>query len=283
MIMWDKRTKKYKWSALGKLFYQDHWQQKRTNHEADMLGGADCLQRVADATLWDWEGGSCPFFWKWTKERLGDEEYITELQDCMHVLYDARALPKYCKTQSPPRSDEDREKVSAKLLKFMARTYIVYSLATAVLSHISYFYVPKGENDIRVVFNNGTSSKLNTATFAPWFALPTVDSHLWMVEQGTMLADTDLGRMFYNFMLDERLRAYSTLDLQKCFPALVVQGACLYTWNCLLMGFWPSPYIATRHLLCARKYLLGNCFDKANPFCWEKVILNLPRMDDYDP
>ena len=282
LLRWDKNKQQYTWATFGRQVYQDQWIQTRSQREADMVGGMDCLQRVADATWWDWKGGSRPFFWRWNGERLGQAGYVTELRDGMQVLYDEHALPKYRKPQSPPRTVEDRKKVSAKLVKFMSRRYIVYSLAAAVLSYISFFYVPKGEDDIRVVFN-GTSSKLNAATFAPWFALPTVDSHLRMVEEGTRLADADLGEMFYNFMLDERLRPYSALDLRKYFPALILQGACLYTWNRLLMGFRPSPYIATRHLLCARWYLLGNRFDQANPFSWQTVVLNLPGMEDYDP
>ena len=282
LLRWNEAQRCYTWAPFGRQVYQDRWRQRRARYGADMAGGFDCLQRVADATWWDWKGGSRPFFWRWSKERLGNDTYVTELRDGMPVLYDEKALPNFRKAQSPPRTDEDREKVSSKLRKFINRRYIVYSVAAAVLSYISFFYVPKGEDDIRVVFN-GTSSKLNAATFAPWFALPTVDSHLRMVEAGTLLADADLGEMFYNFMLDERLRPYSALDLRKYFPAIIARGACLYTWNRLLMGFRPSPYIATRHLLCARRYLLGDRFDKDNPFCWEKVVLNLPGMDDYDP
>ena len=247
-----------------------------------MEAASDCMQRGADATWWEWKGGSRPFFWRWSQDRLGGTGFEREMRDGMEVLHDPTALPSYKRSQGPPRSQLDRVKVSEKLKKFMDRRYIVFTIASAVLSYISFFYVAKGTDDIRVVFN-GTSSLLNAATFAPWFALPTVDSHLRMVETGTMLADADLGEMFYNFMLDVRMQPYSALDLRKYFPSLIVGGACLFTWNRLLMGFRPSPYIATRHLLCARRFLLGNRFDKENPFCWDEVQLNLPGMDEYDP
>ena len=162
----------------------------------------------------------------------------------MEVLHDPKALPLYKRAQGPPQTKVDREKVLEKLKKFMDRRYIVFTTATVVLSYISFFYVAKGADDIRVVFN-GTSSLLNAATFAPWFALPTVDSHLQMVEMRTMLADADLGEMFDNFMLDVKIQPYLALDLHRYFPSLIMSGACLFTWNQLLMGFRLSPYIAT--------------------------------------
>ena len=48
------------------------------------------------------------------------------------------------------------------------------------------------------------------------------------------------------------------------------------------MGFQPSLYIATRHLQCAKIFLLGNRLNPGNPFHWLRVKLNLPGMDDLD-
>jgi hypothetical protein len=42
-------------------------------------------------------------------------------------------------------------------------------------SLIFFFDIPKGLDDIRVVYD-GTRSGLNAALRAPWFPLPTVDS-----------------------------------------------------------------------------------------------------------
>ena len=281
-VSWNSRRSRFEWTSIGRACYLDQWHQDRVKAGDDMEAARDCIQRGTDASWWEWKGGSRPFFWRWTKERLGGEGYEREIRDGMEVLHDPAALPAYKRAQGPPKTKEDREKVSNKLRKFMERRYIVFTVATAVLSYISFFYVPKGMDDIRVVFN-GTSSLLNAATFAPWFALPTIDSHLRMVEAGTMLADADVGEMFYNFMLDVKIQPYSALDLRKYFPSMIMGGTCLFTWNRLLMGFRPSPYIATRHLLCARRFLLGNRKDRDNPFAWEDIMLNLPGMDTYDP
>ena len=227
-VTWNANQRKFEWSSVGRLCYVEQWRQERKKVGADLEAAMDCLQRGADATWWDWKGGSRPFFWRWSTERLGGNGCEVEMRDGMEVLHDPTALPSYQRAQGPPKTQEDRVKVSTKLRKFMERRYIVFTIATAVLSYISFFYVPKGADDIRVVFN-GTSSLLNAATFAPWFALPTIDSHLRMVESGTMLADADLGEMFYNFMLDVRIQPYSALDLRKYFPSLVVGGTCLFT------------------------------------------------------
>jgi hypothetical protein len=65
-----------------------------------------------------------------------------------------------------------------KLLKAKDRHHFEEDLVTGLTS---FFAVPKGEEDIRMVCD-GTSSGLNEALWAPWFALPTIQSHLRVVE-----------------------------------------------------------------------------------------------------
>ena len=116
----------------------------------------------------------------------------------------------------------------------------------------------KGEFDIlRVVFN-GTSCGLNDALHAPWFPLRTVESHLRSVVEGTWLADEDLGEMFYNFCLDQNVRAYTGVDIGVYFED-VEEGKRLWAaWTRLIMGLKPSPYISTHQLLRADTYLVGD-------------------------
>ena len=47
-----------------------------------------------------------------------------------------------------------------------------------------FFHVPKGERDIRMVYD-GSKSGLNASLYAPWFALPTIDTFAWWVIVGT--------------------------------------------------------------------------------------------------
>jgi hypothetical protein len=49
------------------------------------------------------------------------------------------------------------------------------------------------------------------------------------------------------------------------------------------MGLKPSPYASVKGALRAKQKMLGNRHDSGNPFQWEKVQLNMPGSDDYDP
>ena len=75
-----------------------------------------------------------------------------------------------------------------------------------------FFSVPKGDDDIRMVYN-GTSSGLNDVLWVPSFPLPTVDSLLRAVHPDTWMADTNLGEMFLNFVLHETLRKLAGVDV----------------------------------------------------------------------
>ena len=61
-----------------------------------------------------------------------------------------------------------------------------------VLALTSFFDVPKGKDDIRMVYD-GTVSGLNRALWAPWFPLPTIESHLRLINPGYFMEDVDLG------------------------------------------------------------------------------------------
>ena len=81
-----------------------------------------------------------------------------------------------------------------------------------VKSVTSFFDVPKGSDNIRMVYN-ATSLGLNAAVWSPWFSLPTVETHLRAVDAGTYIGDCDIGEMFLNFMLDINIRPYAGVDL----------------------------------------------------------------------
>lgn len=52
-----------------------------------------------------------------------------------------------------------------------------YMCPGAVHSLTSFFAVPKGEQNIRMVYDE-MKSGLNDSLWAPWFALPTIEGHL---------------------------------------------------------------------------------------------------------
>ena len=152
------------------------------------------------------------------------------------------------------------------------------------MSLISVFDVPKGKDDIRLVYN-GSSSGLNDAVWAPWFSLPTVDSHLRAVDESTFMSDNDVKEMFLTFMMDPVIRPYSGVDLTTLFPEEVLcAGLVLWVlWERLFMGFRPSPYLTTRDMMRLEPRLRGARDREENVFRWHKVILNLPGNLSYDP
>ena len=103
-------------------------------------------------------------------------------------------VPTWLRPQEKPKDPETMRLVVDKLLSVQERGYISVG---EVKSLISFFDVPEGFEDIRMVYD-GTKSGLNEALWAPWFALPTVDSLLRSVDPGTFMADNYIGEMFLN-------------------------------------------------------------------------------------
>jgi hypothetical protein len=117
----------------------------------------------------------------------------------------------------PQRDTEDpdtKAKVIEKHTKVRLRRYIGPGF---VVSLTAFFHVPKGEDDLRLVYD-GSVSGLTDAMWMPRFVLPTLNTHLRSVEAGTFLADIDVGEMFLNFILHEAIRVYAGIDLTSHFP-----------------------------------------------------------------
>ena len=114
-----------------------------------------------------------------------------------------------------------RDRVWPKVEKVMKRRYIV-RLTTGVdlKSLIKYFAVPKGLDDIRIVYD-GTASGLNEAVWAPSFWLPTIDSLVRALDADSWMSDRDIGDMFLNFQLHESVWPFAGVDVG---PILDEQG-----------------------------------------------------------
>jgi hypothetical protein len=101
----------------------------------------------------------------------------------------------------PPQKENDperRKKMGENLDTVFMRRYFIYDL---VLSLTSFFAFMKGATDISMVYNT-TSSGLNAYLWAPWFALPNINTLLRALEEGTFMSDLDIAEMFLNFMLE---------------------------------------------------------------------------------
>ena len=156
-----------------------------------------------------------------------------------------------------------------------------------IQSLTSFFSVPKGEDDIRMVYD-ASKSGLNAVLFAPWFGLGTVDSMLWSVDEDTWSADNDFGEMFLNFWLHPELRQYTGIDLTGVFQEEShregeARKVLWEAWNRCAMGMGPSPYQTTQGAQRVKELTLGNRMDSSNVFRWCRVALNLPGDEGYDP
>ncbi len=100
-----------------------------------------------------------------------------------------------------------------KLGKVRERGYVT---SGGVHSPTSFFAVPKGTDDVQMVYD-GTKSGLNDAIWVPRFPLPTVNTMLCAVDKNTFMGDMDIGEMFLNFILHESMQALCGVDLTNYF------------------------------------------------------------------
>jgi len=81
-----------------------------------------------------------------------------------------------------------------------------------------FFAVPKGEQDIRMVYDASVSG-LNKCLWVPWFLAPAIKTHLSTVNPGYYMVDIDIGEMFLNFIMhDTSLRPWCGVDFTHYFP-----------------------------------------------------------------
>lgn len=242
--------------------------------EKSVEAARDAIGRYANGNWWNWSRGSRPFFWEWP------EEFQESLRDGIKLWFRTHLEP-YTKAQKKPLTMDEWEKVREKLNCIRDRGYVE---AGVVESLTNFFCVPKGEDDIRMVYD-GTASGLNDALWAPWFPLPTVESLLRAVEPGTYMCDTDVGEMFLNFMLHEEVRKMCGVDFTLYYPEEVGQGVgnLWERWCRCAMGLTTSPYQAIQGMMWAKELMMGNRLDESNVFRWSKLQMNLPGMTGYDP
>lgn len=235
----------------------------------DLMVGLEGLRRVVQGSWWDWDFGSTLFFWRWPRE------IRKSARDGVPIFIEG-TLPSYRKKQIITRDKLKFDSLKKKIQKVIDRKYLAQIYVKSV---INYFDVPKGENDIRIVYD-GTKSKLNDAVWAPNFFLPSIDSVLMWVSADSWHADRDLGEMFLNYFMDERLRPFSGVDVTKLFESEVMDWR---AWSRMFMGFKPSPYVSGKLYGWTIDIIHGNQWDPRNPFRWNKVHLNLPGQTDYTP
>ena len=246
--------------------------------ERTLRAGLSALSHASQASWWDWDKGSSPFFW-----RMPDAQWLREMRDGIAPMWIGDP-PSYRRRQKANPDEKQRSFEKKKLDKVRQRGYI--GPTNGIKSLTSFFSVPKGENDIRMVYD-GTKSGLNASLFAPWFGLGNVTSMLRTVESKTWSADNDFGEMFLNFWLHPDLRTYTGIDITDLFPEELKEKfgrtRLWEAWTRCAMGLTTSPYQATQNAQRVKRIIFGDRLDPTNVFGWVDVRINLPGDPDYDP
>jgi hypothetical protein len=183
----------------------------------------------------------------------------------------------------PQRGEKDestRKAIKSKLEAVISKGCLVRG---EVKSFTSFFSVPKGEGDVRIVYD-GTKSGLNAQLWSPWFPLPTIETNLWSVNPGYYMGDIDFSKQFLNFMLHEKVRKYTGVDVTPFFPEWVTNSnrTLWFHWERCGLGFVPSPYIAIQGTLFAEEVIRGDHTCKNNIFRWDNISLNLRGSNNYN-
>jgi len=224
-----------------------------------MEGARDCLVRCMGASWWEWMAGSHLLFWRWPQESQ------VWARDGLPIPLE-RLLTPYRKPQPREANPNVVTAVRAKLDKFRNKGYVVKG---TVESLTSYFTVPKGDGDVRIVFDR-TKSGLNDVIWTPTFSLPSADTLLATLEPGTWMADIDVGEQIYNFQLDPNIRPYCGLDLSPYYP----DATAWEYWCQCVMGLKSSPYGCVRMDHLGDEVNRGNPQSPFNPFRYDFVRLN---------
>lgn len=134
----------------------------------------------------------------------------------------------------------------------------------SVKSLTAFFDVPKGSEDIRMVYN-GTVNGFNHCIEVPKFGLPTIRSHLRAMDVGYYMVDADVGECFLNFYLHSTLQPYVGVDLSKYIPARD-SSTHWVRWYRAGMGLKSSPYQSCQAMMVVEEIIKGDRLDPKNPF-----------------
>jgi hypothetical protein len=200
------------------------------------------------------------------------------IRDGLKVCFQADK-PKYRCPQQDATDPVIRKRMKDKLEKVRNRRCIGEAF---IRSLTSFFAVPKGLDDIRMVYD-GTVSGLHDCIWVPRFVLPTIETHLRSVDEDTQMGDVDVGDCFLNFILHKDLQELVGVDLTHYFGEETEGRKLWEAWKRAAMGIKSSPYQAVSALTVADEIIKGNHKDAANVFEWVRVQLNLPGEKNYNP
>ena len=241
----------------------------------DLEAGLDCLYYAGNATWWEWDYGSRLFFWRWPSH------FVKYARDGISVCWKTNQRPSNKRLQPQIHDQNMKSCMKKKIDSVKQKKYIKPGKVTSL---IRYFAVPKGDADVRMVYD-GTDSGFNDMIWVPSFGLPTVNTLLRGTSPTTWMVDLDIGKMFLNFMLDQDAQQYVGVDLTPLSSDGYKAGEAVIweKYSRCAMGLAMSPNHTTRAILIAEEFLTGMPWEFSNPFHYHEVRLNLPGSKSYCP
>ena len=180
-------------------------------------------------------------------------------------------LPRWRRPQLQPKTEEDRKLLKKKIGSVLSKGYLN---SGNVHSLVPFFYVPKGNDNVRVVYN-GSTSRLNDTMWVPSVSATNANSMLRLKEPGTWNIGLDVGEHFLNFMIPREIRPYVVVDVTSVLDPHGKKGPMWQRWNRMMVGFRPSFYTATQRFAIAEEFIRGDSLDPSNLLYWDQVLLNL--------
>ena len=253
----------------------------------------DCLTRAANSSFWDWLDGSRLLFWRW-------EHWWKSARDG-ELLFHLVPPPKWKGKSLPAPSQHYEILLRKKEEKLLHRRYLEPGFVDCIVPR---FGVPKGEDDIRLVWD-ASRNGINETLYAPSFWMPTfrtlqdmiikwipcsISDYLagrvptspspddWRIPHQS---DMDVGEMFLNYTLH-----YSE---RHTFGVRIITGfgdeeqTVIRRFSRLMFGGTPCPYLAVQGHARAMELAIGDHKDPSNPLHWIDAIGNFPFTKNYDP
>lgn len=281
------------YEAYMTKFHGPNWTAEPMKNSDGFWTLAALDQRAAKQVMWHSEHTT------WFEYKRGSRlihfrfppRYRTLARDGVPIFFETDG-PTQMEAQPPIPDPDIRAKVREKVQKVLRRGYMLTE-GTEIKSLIRYFAVPKGDDDVRIVYD-GTANGLNASVWVPSFWLPSLDSLVRSLDAFSWMTDRDVADMFLNYQLHASAKPYTGIDLG---PLRLEEkeggntGPRWAFWDRCLMGFSASPYNAIKMALVVEEVVLGNRHEtrrgsdgkELNPFQWDRVRLNLPGTPDYDP
>jgi hypothetical protein len=148
-------------------------------------------------------GSRLVFFWF-------PQQYRREVRDGVRKFF-KQPGPTTRRAQPIIQDPVIHSKIREKIEKVLKRRYLV-PMDLVIKSNIKFFPVPKGEDDICIVYD-ATANELNEAVWVPTFWLPTINLLVQAVGSDSWMTDKDIGDMFLNFQLHQDVKPFTGVDL----------------------------------------------------------------------